>query len=254
MTPTKPKSKLFTSIILVFLSCLSLGAEAQYRPPKPEQTVRVSLGQGLTGADLERLKIGHQAGVLKVIGGDGSTVKFIKGGESLAGSGIDGREWAPLTPAQRDQILLALRVKDPEALARSLMAKYTQISRAHALALLGVLSYPGQETPSLSQDLRAKVLQFQRNRLQPHEDNMVRRQAVLALAIQPKVDVQTVDSMLNFLRRDQNAWNTFGVVQFFDYHQKAIREMPQYQRILTELGLCSNPHAAQIIAGLKQAP
>ncbi len=236
-------------VLLLSLVMLLHPAWAQYRKPKPEQVAHISLGQGLTGADLERIKIGHQAGVLKVLGGDNATIKFIKGKDGIFG--IDGREWALLSPAQRDQIVTGLGVKDPNAMASSLMNRYTSVSRAHALAFLGALAHPGEKTPALKPELRSKVLAFIRGRLQPAEDNIVRRQAVLALAIQPKTDAETVASMLNFLRRDHNAWNTFGVVQFFEYHRDQIRSMPAYQGYLTQLNASGSPHAEQIVALLK---
>ncbi len=234
---------------LLILGLLSLRLNAEYRKPRPEQVAHVMLGQGLSGADLERIKIGHQAGVLKVVARDGTTVKFIKGGDGLLG--IDGREWAPLSSTQRDQIVSGLELKDPNGMASSLMTNYNRISRAHALALLGVLARPGEKTPSLGTELRVKVLKFCRSRLQPEEDNIVRRQAVLALAIQPKTDGETIASMLNFLRRDHNAWNTFGVVQFFEYHYEFIRTTPGYQGYLVQLAASGSPHADQIIALLK---
>lgn len=248
---TRRKLRHILTLLAILLFGLNLQVAAKYRQPATDQARRVSLGQGLTGADLERIKIGHQAGLLKVVGADGSTVKFIKGDAKLGALGIDGREWAPLTPSQRDQILKALGITDPSAMARSLMANYTRISRAHALALLGVLSFPGQTTASLSPELRAKALQFFRNRLQPAEDNIVRRQAVVALAIQPQTDEVSVAAMLNFLRRDHNAWNTFGAVQFFDYQRQAIQKMPKYQGFLTQLIASENPHAQQILANLR---
>jgi hypothetical protein len=159
-----------------------------------------------------------------------------------------------LTPTQRDRIVGALGIKDTNALAASLMANYTRISRAHALALLGVLAYPGQDTTSLKPEVLAKAQQFLRNRLQPAEDNIVRRQAVLALAITPKTDGETVAAMLNFLRRDHKAWNTFGVVQFFEYQREPITTMPQFQGILTQLSASGSPHADQILRGLKTVP
>lgn len=239
-------------VLVALLVTMVVPASAQYRQPKPEQTARVALGQGLTGADLERAKIGHQAGVLKVVSADGATVKFIKGGDRLGSGGIDGREWAPLTPTERDQILTALGVKDSNAMANSLMTQYTRLSRAHALALLGVLAYPGQDTAALKPEVQAKVRQFLRNRLQPAEDSIVRRQAVLALAIQPKTDGESVAAMLNFLRRDRNAWNTFGVVQFFDYQRTTIQAMPKFQQYLMELAASGSPHADQILRELKK--
>ena len=233
----------------VLLLLLSVRAHGEYRKPRPEQVAHVALGQGLSAADLERIKIGHQAGVLKVVGADGSTVKFIKGADGLFG--IDGREWAPLSAAQRDQILTGLGIKDPNAMATSLLANYQRVSRAHALALLGVLARPGEKTAALKPELRTKVLKFLRARLQPVEDNIVRRQSVVGLALQPKTDGETVASMLNFLRRDHNAWNTFGVVQFFEAHREQIRAMPSYAGYLTQLEASGSPHAEQILGLLR---
>lgn len=248
-----PKRPILLHLLLAaLLIAIPALAQSSYRAPKPEQSIKVSLGQGLTGADLERVRTGHQGGLLKVVGKDGSNL-FLKG-ESLGSGGIDGREWAPLSKTERDQIYKALQIQDPNALANSLMTNYTRISRAPALALLGVLAYPGQDTPSLKPELRAKVLQFCRNRLQPAEDNIVRRQAVLALSIQPGTDAETVASMLNFLRRDHNAWNTFGTVQFFEYQAASIRKMPLYQSYLTQLLASGNPHTDQLVAVLKKTP
>ncbi len=240
--------------LAILMLGLALPVAAKYRQPTTQQAQQVSLGQGLTGADLERIKIGHQAGLLKVVSSDGTTVKFIKGDAKLGALGIDGREWAPLTSSQRDQVVKALGITDTDALARSLMANYTQISRAHALALLGLLCYPGQDSASLTPELRTKTLQFLRNRLQPAEDNVVRRQAVLALAIQPETDEVSVAAILNFMRRDLNAWNTFGTVQFFDYHSDFIRKMSKYQGFLTQLIASDNPHADQILRTLRAEP
>ena len=248
---SQPTRTLTARILLMLLAALTLIAATEYRKPTLAQAARISLSQGLNGADLERLKLGHQAGVLKLVNEKGSTV-FAKTHDGVAA--IDGREWAPLSPTERDQILGGLGVASPGVLVNALMAKYTLVSRAHAAALLGVLAYPGKETAPLQPRQRQKVLQFLRDRLQPAEDNAVRRQAVVALAIQPTTDDVTVAAMLNFLRRDHNAWNTFGVVQFFEYQASYIRQRPQYQAVLIQLAASGNPHSEQIINALKASP
>jgi hypothetical protein len=247
----RPAIKLATRLLVILLAALGLVSATGYHKPTLAQAARVSLGQGLSGADLERLKIGHQAGVLKVVGPDGAD-RFAKRRKGM--TGIDGREWAPLSPQSRDAVLKALGVSDPSALAARLMSSYSRISRAHALALLGVLAYPGLESAALPAAQREKVLQFLRDRLQPVEDNVVRRQAVLALAIQPATDAQTVSAMLNFLRRDHNAWNTFGVVQFFEYQAGQVRDMDAYPNVLVQLAASGSPLASQIARDLKSPP
>ena len=236
--------KLLAILYLTVFAMTGL-ADAQYQKPTVEQASRVSLGQGLNGGDLERMKVGHQAGILKILS-ENDEVLFLKGAGTAAGAGVDGRELAPLNPADRDKILMALKISDPNAMARSLLNNYKRVSREHALALLGVLAYPGDGTTPLKPHLRNEVLQFLRGRLQPREDDRVRRQAVVALAVQPQTDAQMVQAMLNFLRRDQNAWNTFGVVQFFENHREQIREMPDFQAYLIQIEKSGSPHSEQI--------
>lgn len=233
------------------LAALMFVSATGYRKPTLAQAAKTSLSQDLTGADLERLKLGHQAGVLKVVDKDGTTM-FAKTSNGVAA--IDGREWAPLSPTARDQILGGLGVSAPGLVTNALLTKYTLVSRAHALALLGVLAYPGKETAPLQPKQRERVLQFLRDRLQPVEDNIVRRQGVVALAVQPTTDNVTIAAMLNYLRRDHNAWNTAGVVQYFENHSAYIRQRPQFPSVLKQLAASGNPHSAQIAMALKAEP
>lgn len=232
------------------MTALTYVSAAPYRKPSTGQTAKIALGQGLTGADLERVRLGHQAGVLKVQDRAGVD-RFAKSHNGVVG--IDGRELARLSPESRDAILKALDVSNPSALAGRLMADYSRLSRAHALAVLGVLAYPGERSADLPEPARKKVLDFLRARLQPAEDNIVRRQAVVALAIQPATDSVMVAAMLNFLRRDHNAWNTAGVVQFFAAHKEQVRGLPDYAGVLKQLEASGNPHAGQISRELEAA-
>lgn len=221
-------------LILLLLTCPLLAAP--YRKPSLQQARAVSLGQGLNGADLERIKVGNQAGILKVMGKDGHSVAFLKGADTWNGGGIDGREWAPVKPEDRDAILRALNIKDPIDLSYQLVLKYEKLSRVPALALIGVLQEPHSH-------------EFLRKRLQPSEDNAARRQAVLALAISPKIEPADVTAVVNLLKHDHNAWNTFGVVQFFEMHQAELLKDPTLKaRVLAT----NSPHAPQILRLLEQ--
>jgi len=208
---------------------------APYRKPSPQQARTVSLGQGLNGADPERIKVGNQAGILKVMGKDGHSVAFLKGEGTWNGGGIDGREWAPVKPEDRDAILRALEIKDPIDLSYQLVLKYEKLSRVPALALLGVLQEPHSH-------------EFLRKRLQPEEDQVARRQAVLALAISPKIEPEDTTAILNLLKRDHNAWNTFGAVQFFEMHQA---ELLKDSTLKARVQATNSPHATQIVSLLQ---
>lgn len=222
-----------TLAILLLASC-PLWA-APYRKPSPQQASRVSLGQGLNGGDLERIKVGSQAGILKIMGKDGHSVAFLKGEGSWNGGGIDGREWAPVSAQDREAMLRALGVKDPIDLSYQLVLKYEKLSRVPAIALVGVLQEPHSH-------------EFLRKRLQPAEDQVARRQAVLALAISPKIEPDDVTAMLNLLKRDHNAWNTFGVVQFFELHQAELAKDPTLK---ARVQATDSPHAPQIVSLLQ---
>lgn len=220
-------------ILLLSMACPLLAAP--YRKPSVQQARAASLGQGLSGADLERIKVGNQAGILKIMGKDGHSVAFLKGADSWNGGGIDGREWAPVSPEEREAMLRALDIKDPIDLSHQLTLKYEKLSRVPALALMGVLQEPHSH-------------EFLRRRLQPEEDNVARRQAVLALAISPKIESEDVSAILNLLKRDHNAWNTFGAVQFFEMHQA---ELAKDSSLKQRVQATNSPHAPQIVSLLQ---
>jgi hypothetical protein len=173
---------------------------------------------------------------------DKRTTLFLKG--------IDGRHWAPVTPEHRDSIVQALELKELDATARALMQNHTKISRVPAVALLGILAAGGNTTAALEPETQNQVILFLHARLQASEDATTRRQAVLALAIQPQTRRDSVAAMINFLRRDHNAWNTFGAVQFFEYHKFEIRAMTDFVNIQKELASSGSPHQGQILRDL----
>lgn len=233
-------------LLLLLAPATPLWAQPGFRP-KPALALarQVPLGGGLTGADLDRLSVGNQAGVLKVTGRDGS-VKFLKAADHPNGGGIDGREWAPVKPADRDAILRAVGSADPDGLARRLMDAYPRLWRQAAVALLGVLATPGETSKPLKAATRARLTQFLTARLAPGDDPRALRQAVLAFAIQPKTDLATARRLMKLMKRDHNAWETFGTVQYFELHRYEITRWPQYAVLQQELAATGNPHLEQI--------
>jgi len=71
---------------------------------------------------------------------------------------------------------------------------------------------------------------------------------VLALAISPKIEPDDVTAILNLLKRDHNAWNTFGAVQFFEMHQADLMKDPTLK---TRVQATNSPHAQQILSLLQ---
>jgi hypothetical protein len=243
---------------LIPVLCVLLSSQlAQAKPMTPAEIAlagRIHLTAKLTGADLARLRIGNQAGLLKVRDRDRKDV-FLKSSSESDLQAIDGVKWAPILPADRDAILATLAIGESEVdgVAAALIAHYKQLPHVETLALLAVLANPGTHTgPSLK--ARMATLHFLTQQLARKDSSMAQRQNVLALAQLPDVDSDAVRAVLNFLERTPNNWDTFTTVQFFQYHRDAIVAMKDAAVYHKQLAASGNPHASQILNALDHPP
>ena len=206
------------------------------------------IGAVQSNPDLKRIHVGNQAGILKVYGRDRHSVAFLKGSSWSDVSGIDGVKWAPVTPTDRDQILGALGVgEDPEQIDRTLITHYAKLPHLEAVALLGVLATPGNVTRPLSTGAEESTVHFLEHVVSADTVPKVRRQAVLALAIQSTVSPAAVNTVLHFLKSDHNIWDTFTTVQFFDYHRAELMRSNNLPAIRKQVEHSGNPHAEDIL-------
>lgn len=201
------------------------------------------LGGGRLGAaELDRVEIGYMAGVLKVCDSRGNVLfaRHRPGSDLVA---IDSVEYAPLDDAQRNEILHALGVRDPDAAARGLVEDYGRLPHTKALAVLGVLA----ATPNgLSGGYAEAVRTFVAARLKAESDVKVHRMAVLTLALAAETDERCVNAVLGLMDRSHNAWETFTTQQFFDYHRDEIRSWPTFWAIKARLSATGNPYGQRI--------
>jgi len=79
---------------------------------------------------------------------------------------------------------------------------------------------------------------------------IVRRQAVLSLALLRDVDARCVDSVVAFMGRSHNAWETFTTKQFFEYHRAFVQSLPQAASVRARLQDSGNPYGPDIAASL----
>ena len=238
-------------IVLLLLSTLTVAVLAKPGPaPTRASAAKIRLNSALSGADLYRIRVGSQAGLLKIFGKDSKEVKYLKDSADSDVGGIDGLRWAPVNATQRDAILEALEIQPTEAdqTAAVLMSRYAELPNLEALALLGVLALPGI-SGSLPDPQALVAVRFLEGQLRSNQGN-VRRQAALALALRPTVDAQTIDSVLNFLQRIHNNWETFTTVQFFTNHQREILAMADVAQIKKRIQESGNPHAELILERL----
>lgn len=162
--------------------------------------------------DLKRLRVGNQASILKVMDSANAHEQVHRG--------LDDRNAAQFTGPQRAEIFAALGVPSAELprAAEAVMKGYAFLPKREALAFLGAVgSHPG-----LDAGYRARVEEFVVARL-AEKDVVLRRQALLALAVMAHPNATTVERVLSFYERSENLWETFPVQMFFEFHASEIR-------------------------------
>lgn len=240
---------LLALLLLIALVAPVAAAPAKPASPKPKTVGIVArpvakptlmLGRSFSSADLGRIAVGNQAGVLKVYGRDRS-VAFIKDAPGISMQGIDGTQWAPLEARHRVAILAALDIGGEEApvVATAIMRNWKKISQREGIALLGVIG-SGGASPELIRFLEAEM--------SGNKNVVVRRQAVLSLALLRNVDARCVDSVVAFMSRSRNAWETFTTKQFFEYHKSFVQSLPQAASVRARLQGSGNPYGPDIAA------
>lgn len=189
--------------------------------------------------DLKRLMVGHQAGILKV---------FDAQRKEVFNKGLDDRSFARYTDETRGQLFQALSI-DPNTLSdvsERLMASFETLPAKEAMALLGAIGSGN----SLSAPARQKLQDFAANTMTSHKDVVVRRQALLTLAVMESPLPQTVERVTRFYEQSDNLWETFPVQQFFEYHAGSVRSLPEYSRIRERLSRVSSLYTPNVLGYL----
>jgi len=187
--------------------------------------------------DLKRVRVGNQAGILKVVAPSG------KG--DAAFRGIDDRNIARYTPEGRASVLVALGISSADAAARQVMDGYASLPKKECLALLGALA-AGPLDPGLAQSVR----RFLAARVALEKDVALRRQAVLALAVANTTDRESTDQVVRFFETSDNLWETFTVQMFFEYQAGGIRQQPEFARVRTRVAAVKSLYTPYILGYL----
>lgn len=204
-----------------------------------------------TNVDLDRIKVGHQAGILKIWGPSGySQVMFWKDIPGTDIRGIDGRLWAPLADHHRAQIKGALGITSPDGTVRSLIRSYpSSPQKLQTIALLGALgSEPGS---SLTESSRGEILRFLMDQMDRGEHVALRRQALLSLALVDQISPEAVERVVDFYDRTSNVWEAFPVVQFFEYHSPYISALPNSRAIRDRLESLDSLYTPYVIEHIR---
>ena len=208
-------------------------------------------GRSLSAASLDRIEIGYQAGILKIVSRDGRRVLYVDDRPGSVMVAVDSVEYAPLSDDHRYRIFSALGIQPGELddVANGLMHDYASLPRTKVLALLGVLgSTPEGNGGHISSVVDRRIRRFLASRLRAESDVKIHRMAVLSLALCADISERTVDAVLNFMGSTQNSWETFTTQQFFQYHHEAICQMHMAGRVRERLESCDNPYGPSIAA------
>jgi hypothetical protein len=190
--------------------------------------------------DLKRLRVGNQASILKVMDGVNQHEQVHRG--------LDDRNSARFTPAQRAAIFAALGVpsRDLPRASESVMQNFSTLPKREALAFLGAVgSHPGLDA--------TRIQTFVAERLND-KDVLVRRQAVLALAVMDRAPAPTVERVLSFHEHSENLWETFPVQMFFEFHAGEIRASSGYEGVHERVEAVNSLYRENILGYLSIKP
>ena len=186
--------------------------------------------------DLRRCLVGNQAGLLKVVGTDRKTIYS---------RGIDDRNLAQMSQESRQALFAALGIE-----RSNLAGVATQLMRepAHkeSVAVLGALAGSAELDPAT----RTKMETFLLKVMTKSKDVQARRQAILALAVLPEIQAETIGQVVNHYEQCQNLWETFPVQQFFEYHAGRVRQASDYTALRSRLQAVNSLYTPTVLGYL----
>jgi hypothetical protein len=167
--------------------------------------------------ELKRLMIGNQAGIVKVLGPNRQGVAYARG--------IDDQSFARINHEACSNIFSALGIeaKDVTALVEHILLHYATLPRKESVAIVSVAAC----SPTIDPSTQEKAEKFLVEVMETDKDVHARRQAILALAVQPKVSPATAERVIARYESCDNLWETFPVQQFCQYHAPQVRPLRQ---------------------------
>jgi hypothetical protein len=193
--------------------------------------------------DLKRVSIGNQAGLLKIFHRETGKEAYFRT--------LDDCNTAWFTPEQRQAIFaeLGLAADELELAARQVMVDYPKLPKRAVLAFLGAI---GSE-PTLNPELQALLQRYLAARFAIEKDNILRRQALLSLALMHQVDAQTIEMVTRVFETESNLWLTFPVQMFFQHHACTIRKLALLNVIRERARLVASLYTENVLKSLDEA-
>lgn len=190
---------------------------------------------------LKQLVVGHQGAILKVRNSTGDQEVYYRG--------LDTRDTAPYNSKDQTGILGAVDLAtDLGHWADDAIEAYRVLPKREAIAFLGmVYSIPDNSPIDPGNTVDREVKDFLVKVVAEDPDVVLRRQAVLSMAVGDGVDPAVLESVLKLYETSENLWETFPVQQYFQYHAKELKAMPNFAQIRARIAAVNSLYTANIL-------
>lgn len=197
---------------------------------------------------LKQLVIGNQGAILKVRDSSGSTEVYYRG--------LDDRDTAPYSGEDQTKILGATELSgDLRSWLADAMSGYTKLPKREAVAFLGlVYSIPSSSPHDPGSEIDDQIEDFLIKVVVEEPNVVIRRQAVLSMAVGESVDPEVLEAVLRLYESSENLWETFPVQQYFEYHADELRKRPDFSRIRARVAAVNSLYTANILNYLDGNP
>lgn len=228
----------------------ALGDEVAYDAATKMITVSAPQPQGNVVAEervnwlkprLKQLVVGNQGAILKVWDQEQTKEVYYRG--------LDDRDTAPYDGDDHLSILNAVEMNGGVAeWASDVMDAFKLLPKREAVAFLGlVYSIPDESPHDPGDSIDDRVREFLIQVAQESTDVVLRRQAVLSMAVGESLDPDVLEAVLKLYESSENLWETFPVQQYFQYHAQRIKTLPNFATIRERVASVNSLYTANIL-------
>ncbi len=196
---------------------------------------------------LKQLVVGNQGAILKVRDPSGSQEVYYRG--------LDDRDTAPYDAEDHSAILSAVGLQsDLKRWINDSIEAYSLLPKRETIAFLGIVySLPNSSPLDPGPEIDEKVERFLMTVVAEDNSVIMRRQALLSMAVGEPGDPEVLESVLQLFERSENLWETFPVQQYFQYHADVLRQMPNFASIRARVAAVNSLYTANILQYLDGA-
>lgn len=220
----------------------------------PTKTITVTSELSLIDVPADRIDILKERLNQFIVGNQGAILKVwdLNQTEELYYRGLDDRDTAPYSAEDHTGLLQATQLgQGLHEWLRDTIEAYPLLPKQKAVAFLGLAnSIPFSSQWNSGLVSQEEVREFLVEVIKNESDVVVRRQAVLSLAVDAELSQIALEAVLELYENSDNLWETFPVQQFFQYHADQIRQLPNLAFIRSRVAAVESLYTPNILAYL----